>query len=121
MHSMRKYTSCRPRQTVLLLFACAPLLGQPAGPQPELVIRSNVQVVEVSIVATDAKGARAEGLTAADFRVWDDGKEQTIASFEKLDSQTNLAPTGLPPNTYSNRIGKAGQPQVLSMILSIRK
>jgi VWFA-related protein len=74
-------------------------------------------VVEVSIVATDAKGARAEGLTAADFRVWDDGKEQTIASFEKLDSQTNLAPTGLPPNTYSNRIGNQGQPQVLSMIL----
>jgi hypothetical protein len=52
--SMRKYTSCRPRQTALLLLACAPLLGQPAAPQPELVIRSNVHVVEVSIVATDA-------------------------------------------------------------------
>jgi VWFA-related protein len=49
--------------------------------------------------------------------VWDDGKEQTIASFQKLDSRTNLAPTGLPPNTYSNRIGNQGQPQVLSMIL----
>ena len=114
---MRRYTSCGPRQTALLLLACAPLLGQPAAPQPDLVIRSNVHVVEVSIVATDVKGARAEGLTAADFRVWDDGKEQTIASFEKLDSQTNLAPTGLPPNTYSNRIGNQGQPQVLSMIL----
>ena len=73
------------------------------------VPEANVHVVEVSIVATDAKGARAEGLTAADFRVWDDGKEQTIASLEKLDSQTNLAPTGLPLNTYSNRIGKQGQ------------
>jgi VWFA-related protein len=83
----------------------------------EVVLRADVHLVEVSIVATDAKGARAEGLAAADFRVWDDGKEQTIASFQKLDSQTNLAPTGLPPNTYSNRIGNQGQPQVLSMIL----
>jgi VWFA-related protein len=98
-----------------VLVVCAAALCLSAG--QEVVIRTNVHVVEVSIVATDAKGARAEGLTAADFRVWDDGKEQTIASFEKLDSQTNLAPTGLPPNTYSNRIGKAGQPQVLSMIL----
>jgi VWFA-related protein len=74
-------------------------------------------VVEVSIVATEAKGALAEGLKAADFRVWDDGKEQTIASFEKLDSQAGSARTKLPPDTYSNRMGKTGQPQVLSMIL----
>jgi len=98
-----------------VLVVCAAALCLSAG--QEVVIRTNVQVVEVSIVATDAKGARAEGLTAADFRVWDDGKEQTIASFQKLDSRTNLAPTGLPPNTYSNRIGNQGQPQVLSMIL----
>jgi hypothetical protein len=35
----------------------------------EVVLRADVHLVEVSIVATDAKGARAEGLTAADFRV----------------------------------------------------
>jgi hypothetical protein len=35
----------------------------------EVVLRADVHLVEVSIVATDAEGARAEDLTAADFRV----------------------------------------------------
>lgn len=90
--------------------------------KPGLTLRTNVQVVEVSIVATAAKGAPAEDLTAADFRVWDNGKERTIASFDKLSSSTPPG-TALPAGIYSNRvadseqIGKAAPPQVLTMIL----
>jgi VWFA-related protein len=82
----------------------------------ELVLRTNVHVVEVGIVATDGKGAPASDLRAGDFHVWDNGREQTIGSFEKVISVA-AASADLPPNTYSNRIGKAGHPQVLSMIL----
>jgi VWFA-related protein len=94
---------------VSLAFFC--LAGQ------ELVLRTDVHSVEVSIVATDAKGKPAEGLRAADFRVFDNGKAQAIASFEKINSRAAPGQAGLPPNTYSNRIGGEKKPQVLSMIL----
>jgi VWFA-related protein len=80
-------------------------------------------MVEVSVIATDSKGMPVSGLGAADFRVLDNGKEQTIASFEKIDSRAATGRAALPPTTYSNRVGDAGQlgkekqPQVLSMVL----
>jgi len=121
-----KKLSMKNRWYCVLLLVC-PLALCLRGYQ-EPVIRANVQRVEVGIVATDAKGAPTEGLGATDFRVWDNGKEQTIASFEKIAAGAVAAASpaaALPPNTYSNRIGdtdspgfgKTGRPQVLSMIL----
>jgi VWFA-related protein len=87
----------------------------------QMVIRTNVHAVEVSVIATDSKGLPVSGLGAADFRVFDNGKEQTVASFEKLNSRAAPGLMTLPPNTYSNRVGDAAsktkEPQVLSMIL----
>ena len=109
------------RQAILLA-AITPLLWA-LGSEQDLLLRSNVRVVEVSIVATDAKGAPVEGLQAKDLQIWDNGKEQTIASFEKIRSAMPAIAAGLPPRTYSNRIGnagqigKAGKPQILSLIL----
>jgi VWFA-related protein len=99
------------------LLVCAPLLCQPAGQPTQLVIRTNVHVVEVSIVATKAGGAPAGDLAAADFRVWDNGQEQTITRLERLSSRAAAGRAELPPDTYSNRIGGLGRPQVLSMVL----
>jgi VWFA-related protein len=105
----------------LLLAVCAALLCLAASFQ--VVIRTNVHAVEVSVIATGSKGVPVSGLGAADFRLFDNGKEQTIASFEKIDSRAATGRAALPPNTYSNRAGDAGQlgkekrPQVLSMIL----
>jgi VWFA-related protein len=90
-----------------------------------MVIRTNVHAVEVSVIATDSKGLPVSGLGASDFRVFDNGKEQAVASFEKIGSRAAPGQAALPPNTYSNRVseagsgelGKAKQPQVLSMIL----
>jgi VWFA-related protein len=98
-----------------LLPVCAAMLCLSAGQQ--VVIRTNVHMVEVSVIATNSKGMPVSGLNAADLRVFDNGKEQTIASFEKIVSRTPPGQAGLPPNTYSNRVGKQGRPQVLSMIL----
>jgi VWFA-related protein len=97
-----------------LLPACAAWLCLAASYQ--VVIRTNVHAVEVSVIATDSKGLPVSGLGAADFRVFDNGREQTVASFEKISSRAAPA-AALPPNAYSNRIGKQGEPQVLSMIL----
>jgi VWFA-related protein len=45
------------------------------------VIKSEARVVLVDSVVTDKKGNYIRGLTAKDFRVWEDGKEQRITSF----------------------------------------
>src|SRR5271157_614059 len=91
----------------------------------QAVIHTNVHMVEVSVIATDSKGLPVSGLGATDFRVFDNGKEQTVASFEKISSRAAPGQAALPPNTYSSRVGDAGsgplgkekEPQVLSMIL----
>jgi hypothetical protein len=105
-----------------LLLAVGPLLFALPGNQ-DLVVRANVHMVEVSIVAAGVNGEPAAGLEAKDIRVWDNGKEQTIASFRRVSSVTPSTTTVLPPGTFSNRMGdssqmgKAAQPQTLSIVL----
>jgi VWFA-related protein len=104
------------------LLGVGPLLFALRGNQ-DLIVRTNVRMVEVSIVATDGKGKFVSGLEAKDIRVWDNGKEQTIASFRSVSSVTPSTTAALPPGTFSNRtsgsseIGKEAQPQTLSIVL----
>jgi VWFA-related protein len=56
----------------------------PAGPaeqQPGLVIRKESKLVLVDAVVTDKKGAYVHDLTQKDFKVYEDNKEQQVASF----------------------------------------
>ncbi len=55
-----------------LLLACAA-----AGAQQPPVFQSAAKVVLVDAVVTGKKGEDVRDLTAKDFRVWEDGKEQT--------------------------------------------
>ena len=45
------------------------------------IIRTETKLVLVDSVVTDKKGNYVRDLTAKDFKVWEDGKEQTIKSF----------------------------------------
>ena len=53
---------------------------EPAGAAPGLKVTSNLVVVRV--VVTDASGHTVTGLHEADFKIFDRGKEQSIAHFE---------------------------------------
>ncbi len=59
--------------------------GQPASPaapaNSNTVIRVETRMVLVDVVAVDKKGNYVRDLTANDFRVWEDDKEQEIKSF----------------------------------------
>jgi VWFA-related protein len=104
------------RTNPLISAALACLAGLALSGQQPVTLRTNVHAVEVSIVASDSKQQPVTGLTAADFRVWDNGREQRVASVEMLDART--APRApLPPGVYSNRVGKTARPQVVSVIL----
>lgn len=76
----------------------------PAGMQDQapfqLKVASNLVVVRV--VVRDAQGKPVEGLKKGDFRLFDNGKEQSITQFEieKSESQpSGAAPTGTPSTT----------------------
>src|SRR5215470_527900 len=77
---------------VLQLFAwLPPSYGQ--NPDAHLsgdstvTIRAQTRLVLVDAVVTDKKGVYLDDLTAKDFRLWEDNKEQTIKSFS-LESGT---------------------------------
>ena len=55
---------------------------QPQGtPQSVPVVRSETRVVRVDVIVTDKKGNYIHDLTANDFRVYDDNKQQQVNNF----------------------------------------
>jgi Ca-activated chloride channel homolog len=55
--------------------------GQQPAPSESPVFRAGVALVKVDIQVVDHSGRVVSGLTAADFRVYDDGRPQKIAYF----------------------------------------
>lgn len=65
--------------------------GKPAGPELSPIIRSRVALVEVQCTVTGPDGVRVRGLTQDDFRVWEDGAEQKVASFDAATTPASIA------------------------------
>lgn len=76
-----------PRRGLLLLLFCASLASQPG-----LKIKSESRLVLVDAVVSK-KDAAVPGLTAVDFHVFEDGKEQTVTAFQ---SHAGPATPGMP-------------------------
>ena len=72
-----------------------------------LTLHANARAVLLDVVVTDGHGHPIHNLKSNDFRVFEDGELQTIASLEQHHAATNLAvqPTLPPlgPNSFSNR------------------
>lgn len=54
-------------------------------------IRSRVVLVEVQCTVTAPDGTRVRGLTRDNFRVWEDGAEQKISSFDAASTPASIA------------------------------
>jgi VWFA-related protein len=61
----------------------------PADTTP--IIRSRVALVEVQCTVTAPDGVRVRGLAQDDFRVWEDGTEQKVASFDAAATPASIA------------------------------
>ena len=101
----RVRSCCAPAVSFLFVFlSCA---QQPAAPRiaPKTpVLRTTANLVLVDVVVT-SDGKPVQGLTAQRFHIFEDGKEQRIATFDehRADDATQLGPAPpLPPDTWSN-------------------
>lgn len=80
----------------------------PAAQQPgtnTTVIRANTRLVMVDVVVRDKKGEFVPDLQASDFKVMEDGKEQTISIFSLQQPSSEpfaLNASTLPPNVFRN-------------------
>ena len=67
-------------------------------------IKTKVRLVLVDVVVTNGKGEAVSGLHKDDFQVLEDGKPQTISTFEEHHGAppTQIKLPELPPNVYTN-------------------
>jgi VWFA-related protein len=73
------------RAAALLIFLCGPLLAQTAGSAAAPAAGGKIPAsppVLIDAVVTDHADAPIHGLTAADFHIFEDGKEQVITGFQ---------------------------------------
>jgi len=92
----------------LLLLCFFPVLYSQTGDQSDSshpTFKSNVQVVLLDVVVTDHNGQPIKGLPSTSFEVSENGKQQTIASFEEnhgYGSAPVVEPSILAPHYYTN-------------------
>jgi VWFA-related protein len=101
---------------VLLLPAGAQTPAKPAGSGATLHVETR-RVIE-DITVTDSHGKPVQNLAQGDFRIFEEGAEQKIVSFEEH-RQPPAAPVELPPmpaNTFSN-LSEPKTPGPLNVIL----
>ena len=65
----------------IVLALCAGIAPAQTVPDSGVVIQSETRMVLVDTVVTDKKGNYVRNLTAKDFKVWEDNKEQPIKTF----------------------------------------
>src|SRR5579872_2556069 len=95
----------RPRYLLLFLVLANFLYSQSSPSNPSTpTFNAKVRVVLVDVVVTSGKDEPVPGLTKKDFQVLEDGKPQTIASFEEHKGAplTRVKLPPMPPGVYTN-------------------
>ena len=93
------------------------LAGLMTAQEPS-TFRVNTRLVEVDVVVR-SKDSAVTGLTQNDFRILDNGKPQSIATFSVRSSATRGKTTGtpLPPGVISNRVDRRGEDPVAATVI----
>ena len=93
--------------------------AQKVAAQSTPVFHSTTRLVQVNVIVRH-KGQPVTDLKKEDFRVFDNGKPQTISTFSISSSNGKLpqSPVKLPPGVYTNQLmSKPGTPQSVTIIL----
>ena len=107
-----------PIRAILLLLAVSACVAQ--EPTPTITTRANLVVVD--LVLNDRAGNLVSGLTPADLTLTDNGKPQTINSFDAhtetpVSPQIVPRPANLAPGIFSNAQAPASGAPVLNILL----
>jgi len=79
--------------------------------------RAQTILVQVPVVVTDKSGDHVHGLTRSDFHIFENGKEQKIATFEEIVATSKPLPVApLPPGEFSNLALSDRQPRPVAVI-----
>jgi len=105
----------------LQIGAQTPAAKNDAGKPPESAptFRSTTHLVQVNVIVRH-KGEPVTTLKKEDFKLYDNGKLQTISTFsvESSDGKLPASPIKLPPGVYTNKLmSKPGTPQSVTVIL----
>ncbi len=89
---------------LLLAFRLHSQTAAPDSGNAVATIKSKVRLVLVDVVVTNGKGDAVTGLHKQDFEVLEDGKPQTISTFEEHHGAppTQIKVPPLPPHVYTN-------------------
>ncbi len=109
-------SSCR---NVIWIAAALTVVGAPlleAGRQDRPSFRSNIRLVELSVVVTDRDRNAVPGLTAGDFQILDDGKPQKVELFSVEGSSLATPAPPAPPRQareFSNKLPDTGSVTII--------
>jgi VWFA-related protein len=88
-----------------------------ADDEGKIEFRTETILVQVPVVVTDKSGSHVHGLTKADFHVFENGKEQTVSTFEELIStNAKLVSVATKPGEFSNLTLSGDQPRTITVI-----
>ncbi len=102
------------------LALAAPAFGQ-APSDAKSTFKTRAELVTIPVVVTDKSDIHIQNLKKEDFTVFEDGKEQRIATFEEIQKPTNpvwRSPTQ--PNRFSNvLVGEAAPARLTIVVLDM--
>jgi len=80
--------------------------------------KSQTSLVQVPVVVTDKAGSHIHQLTKADFKILEDGKEQSIANFEEIiPAQGEVPGPDVPAGTFTNQVANESKPRSVTVIV----
>jgi VWFA-related protein len=108
------------RKIICQLIAVFVLLGAAAAQQPDATnpkFKAETKLVLVPTVVYDSSGKHAAGLTKEQFKLLQDGKEQTVAVFEEVHAaKKQLEPVPTQPSEFGNAIADVQTPRSFTII-----
>jgi VWFA-related protein len=84
----------------------------------QLEFKSQTSLVQVPVVVTDKAGGHIHQLTKGDFKILEDGKVQSIVSFEEIVPDKSVVP-GLsrPAGTFTNLTADESKPRSVTVMV----